>query len=178
MAADLNAPSKAPKAGRSAVAAAERRQRFVERYLVNGNNAKEAAICAGISPASAKQAGCAMLKEPSVREALAARAKAVAEAAEMTSANWGRELSAVAFTDPADLFDADGKILAVDKMSPRIRAALASIKIKTDIDGGTTTEIKLWPKVEALNTMARHLGLFEKDNRQLAPNLSLVVELV
>jgi phage terminase small subunit len=177
MAADPNAPPKAPKAGRSAIAAAERRQRFVERYLVNNHNAAEAAVYAGISPASAKQAGCAMLKEPSVREALAARAQAVSAAAEMSSERWARELSAVAFADPADLFGDDGNVLPLEQMPPRVRACLSSIKVRNE-GGVVTTEIRFWNKVEALGIMARHLGLFEKDNRQLARNLSLVVQLV
>jgi hypothetical protein len=47
---------------------------------------------------------------------------------------------------------------------------LSSIKVK----GDGSVEVRLWNKVEVLTTMARHLGLFEKDNSQQAPNLALV----
>lgn len=41
------------------------------------------------------------------------------------------------------------------------------------------TEIKLHDKVSALEKLARHLGLFEKDNSQQRPEaLSLKVEIV
>jgi hypothetical protein len=39
-------------------------------------------------------------------------------------------------------------------------------------------EYKFWDKNVALQTMARHLGLFEKDNRQIAENIRVRIELV
>jgi hypothetical protein len=41
-----------------------------------------------------------------------------------------------------------------------------------------TRKIKFWNKVDAIDKAMRHLGLFGKDNRQLAQNLAIQVNLV
>lgn len=97
-------PARKPKVkgGHSAAASAERRRLFVERYLVNGHNAAAAAIRAGFSPRSKNKTDCLLLREPVIKARVAERARAVSEAAEMTTDNWARELRAVAFSHLAD----------------------------------------------------------------------------
>lgn len=166
------------RVGKTQAALAERQRLFVERYLVNGHNATDAAVHAGYSPKDARQRARRLMRTAAIKALLAARAEVAAEAAAMTTENWARELRSIAFADPADLLDDDGKVLALEKMPRHIRAALQSVKVKAVEKGATVTEIKFWSKTDALTTMARHLGLFEKDNAQTAPNLSLVVKLV
>ena len=43
---------------------------------------------------------------------------------------------------------------------------------------GRTTKLKVWDKNAALEKAMKHLGLYEKDNSQRAPNLALQVVLV
>ena len=61
-------------------------------------------------------------------------------------------------------------------------AAVASIGIVEEFSGtgadrklvGHTKKVKLWDKNAAIEKGFRHLGLYERDNRQKAENLTLL----
>jgi phage terminase small subunit len=163
------------KAGRSAPAMARRRHLFVEAYLANGNNASQAAIAAGTGGKQPRAEGWKLLQDPVVQRMLEARSQRVAELAEMNTANWARELRAIAFSTIGDLVGPDGKLRPVQDLPAHTLAAISSIKATPD---GRAIEYKFWDKNVALQTMARHLGLFEKDNAQLKENIRVVIELV
>lgn len=61
-------------------------------------------------------------------------------------------------------------LISVKKMSPEVRAAIASIEVEEiDVDGkviGRVKKVKLWDKNSAADKLLRHLGAYEKDNRQ------------
>ena len=87
-------------------------------------------------------------------------------------------LRAVAFSNVGDLFDADGKLISVQHLPPHVQAAISSLKVRATPDDETVVEARLWDKVGALTVMARHLGLFERDNTQQRPDIRVTIELV
>jgi hypothetical protein len=87
-------------------------------------------------------------------------------------------LRAVAFSNVGDLFDADGKLIPVQHLPPHVQAAISSLKVRATPDDETVVEARLWDKVGALTVMARHLGLFERDNTQQRPDIRVTIELV
>ena len=89
---------------------ARRRRLFVEAYLANGNNASQAAIAAGAGGKQPRAESWKLLKDPVVQRLLAARAKRVAELAEMSTQTWARDLRAIAFSTIGDLVGPDGKL--------------------------------------------------------------------
>jgi len=40
----------------------------------------------------------------------------------------------------------------------------------------SVTEIRLWPKVSALESLSKHLGLFERDNYQKSTGLAQILK--
>ena len=66
-------PVKRVKAGTSKAAAAEKKAMFIESMLVNGGNATQAAITAGYSPKTARQAGARLLSDVSIATELERR---------------------------------------------------------------------------------------------------------
>jgi Terminase small subunit len=77
------------------------------------------------------------------------------------------EYGHIAGVDPAELYDADGKILPIQQMPERIRRAIASVEIvdyEEDGDGkgsiGKLHKIKFWDKTKALKDIGQHLGMF------------------
>ena len=76
-----------------------------------------------------------------------------------------REIGRIAFGDIGQAFTKTGQLKPVRELPNDIRAAVASVKtLKTNVVSGdgqqeTTREIKLWDKVSALNTLAKHFGL-------------------
>jgi phage terminase small subunit len=163
------------KAGRSASAMARRRHLFVEAYIANGNNASQAAIAAGTGGKQPRAEGWKLLKDPVVQDMLAPRAKQIAELAEMSTEAWARELRAISFSRVGDLLGPDGKLAPLAKLPDHVQAAISSVKATPD---GEAIEYKFWDKGAALVTMARHLGLFERDNAQVKPDIKVLIELV
>ena len=168
-----NGPTKRVKAGASAQATAERRRLFVEAYLTNGHNGAEAARAAGYGARHAKGAAVRVLALPAVRALLAARARQVAELAEMNTDRWAADLMAVAHFDPGELYDESGTLIPLPKLPEHVRRAIQSIDV---VEGGT--KLKFWNKNQALETMGRHLGLYNKHNSQLRPDVRVQVILV
>ena len=167
-------PTKLVKAGSSAEATAERRRLFVEAYLSNGHNGAEAAKAAGYASKHAKREAVRLLALPTVRQLVNARARQITELAEMGTEAWARELRAIAFSKIGDLLGPDGTPLPIALLPPHVQAAIASVKIGPL----GVVEYKLWNKTQALETIARHLGLFERDNSQLRPDVRVEVVLV
>jgi hypothetical protein len=82
-----------------------------------------------------------------------------------------RELASLVHSDLTHYFSPQGNLLTMAELKalPReIRGALASVKIvKRNLAAGDgkvdeVIEIKLWPKVPAVELALRHLGLFEE----------------
>lgn len=155
---------------------------FAEEYLRNGQNGTQAAIAAGYGPKGAHTRANRLLKDPEIRNLIASRAAEIAEGAQLNTRNWARDLAAIAFCDIGDLYDEQGNLRPVEDLPEQVRRAIASMKVvKRDIKNVGTeviTEIRFWDKNAALVTIARHLGLFERDNAPKAPNVRLVVNLV
>ncbi len=174
---DAAAAWKAPrrKAGRSAGAVAQRRKLFAEAYLSNGHNAAQAAIAAGTGGKQPRAEGWKLLHHPEVRRMIAERAQKVAEVVEMTTETWARELRAIAFSRVGDLVAPDGRLLPLALLPSHVQAVISSMKVSPT---GDVIEYKFWDKPGALQTMARHLGLFERDNAQQPSAITVKVELV
>lgn len=167
------------KASSSQVASAKRRKVFVERYLVNGNNAAEAARHAGYSVATAAAKGHTLINDPKIKEMLGTRNEKVLHDAQLTTERWAREMACIGHFDPGELYDAAGNLIPIHQLPEHVRRAIASVEVDSSLsvnpdkaDGTTrvirdnTTKIKLWDKNAALANIGKHLGMFEQDNRQ------------
>jgi len=167
-------PPSATKAGKSAAARTARHAAFVAAYLTNGSNATAAAAAAGCTAREMRKAGSKLLHQPEVQRLLAASAQKVAELAGMTTERWATELRRVTYSMPGNLFGADGELIPVHLLPPDVQASIASIKFGPD---GRTVLYKFWDKTVGLQIMARHMGLYERDNAQQS-DIRVRVELV
>ena len=79
-----------------------------------------------------------------------------------------QELARIAFSDFRQVFDKGGQLLSPDQWPETVAPAIQFCKTRQDSSGDIITEIKFWPKVAALEALSKHLGLFERDNRQKA----------
>jgi phage terminase small subunit len=163
-----------PNVSTSQASAAKLRKLFAEAYLSNGHNATAAAVTAGYSATRPDEAGRRLLLRPDVQAIIAERAKAVSDLTEMTTETWARELRAIAFSTIGDLFGPDGKLRPLRDLPAHTLAAISSIKVHPS----GAVEYKLWNKNQALETVARHLGLFSRDNEQLQSNIRVEVILM
>lgn len=173
------------KAGTSKEAAEARKTIFVEALIANGGNVTEAAKTAGYSPKTAGSQGQRLLKDVTVKTALAARRENLAEKFELTTDSVIAELSKIVHADPRRLFREDGTLLDPKDWPDGVAGAVASIEV-VEMAGGAevsgdgavkhvamyTKRVKLWDKNSAIDKAMKHLGLFEADNKQKAGALS------
>lgn len=159
-------------------ATALRELRYVEARA-GGATQREAAIAAGYNAARAEFTGSRLEQRPRVRAALeAARARIAAALAEKSTADAARlehELAHVGFSDIRHYFrdTEDGLALRPASEWPDGAArALAGVKVRAvaDEDGeGFVVEFKLWPKLEALQQLAKLKGYLAEDDARKVP---------
>lgn len=174
MAAKKKAAASKPrvKAGTSAQAAAERRERFVEAYITNGGNGKQAAITAGFAEKGAEVTASKLLREPKVSEAIAQRAKSVANKYRLTTELAAKTIYQELTFDPAKLYREDGSLKDVTELDEDTRMALVSVEFE-QIGGKdspvTVRKVKWAARHQAREQLMKHLGMFEADNKQKSP---------
>lgn len=163
-----------------------RQQRFVDEYLVD-LNATQAAIRAGYSPRTAGEMGAENLKKPHIALAIQEAQQARANRTEITADRVLKGIARLAFSDIRNMFTPDGRLRAVTDLDDATAAAVSSVKVVTRPAGenpdGTREveyvhEIKLTNKDASLDKLMRHLGEYEKDNRQRSPLAELPRETV
>ena len=159
-----------PKAGTSSVQ--ERKKIFVEVYLANGGNATDAAIQAGYSKKTAKEQGSRLLADVNVKAQVSKRAEIVANKYELSAELAAKSIYQELTFDPAELYNDDGSLKSVKDLDKDIRMALTSVEFE-EIGGKgspiTVRKVKWASRNQAREQLMKHLGMFEKDNKQKSP---------
>lgn len=78
------------------------------------------------------------------------------------------EIARIALADPRKLLDENGIPLRLADLPDDIAAALDAVQMQPD----GTAQYRLARKAPALDMLAKHLGLYEQDNRQRADSLA------
>ena len=138
-----------------------RQTRFVGEYLVD-LNASEAALRAGYSPRTAASQGGRLLQNVEIAAAIAAAQAKRAERTEVTQDRVVREFAKLAFVEMGAFVEwgKDGVTLKESaELTPELRAAISEVS-ETITEHGGTVRFKLHDKKGALDSLARHLGMF------------------
>lgn len=149
-----------------------KQQRFCEEYRIDFN-ATQAAIRAGYSKKTAHSIGAENLIKPDIQNYISDLQKQLADKSGITAEMVINELAKIGFSNIQEYLARTNTISDLTKIDKDKAAAVESIKIvETEWDGGskTSTTFKLYDKKGALELIGRHLGIFEKDNRQLVPD--------
>lgn len=156
----------------------EKQKRFCEEYVVD-LNATQAAIRAGYSKRSAKVLAVAALTKVNVQNYIAELQSDIQERNKLKGDDVVQELKALGYWNIQDFIDEGNVIKDITKLPRELTKSVVGIKTKTvylpNPDGSgppieeITTELKMVDKRAALVDLGKHLGIFEKDNRQKAP---------
>ena len=156
---------------------------FVAEYLVD-LNATQAAIRAGYSERTAGSQGERLLKKVEVQIALAEAQQARSKRTEITQDRVLQEYAKLAFLDPRRFYDSSGNLIDIPNLPADVAAAISGMDIAvekagTDDSGAPVfaqvRKIKLSDKKGALDSVARHLGMFN-DKLGLALDGSVTVK--
>lgn len=150
----------------------DQQERFCQEYLVDCQ-ARPAAIRAGYAKVGAHVTASRLMALPKVQKRIAELQKELRERTAITSEMVIEELAKLSFYNVQDFLKEDNSMERLKQMARDKVAPVVGIKV-TETTSGTgkrkkthvTTEIKFAPKERGLELLGKHLGVFEKDNRQ------------
>lgn len=142
----------------------ELQRKFVEAYLLSGN-ASEAYEAAGYKGrgATARVNASRMLTNANIQSALAERRAQLASAYDVTPERVIAELALIGFSDiHSYLTWGPGGVTLRDSstLDPNARRVVSEVS-QTITQGGGSIKFKLYNKVEALEKLGTHLGLWK-----------------
>jgi phage terminase small subunit len=163
----------------------DQHKRFADKYFET-LNASLSAEYAGFAADSSKQEGWRLLQRDDVQEYISRLQTLLAEKTGISQQKVLQEISKIAFSDIRKYYQDDNNLKPICDLDDNEAAALASVKSYeetmpgTDIIVGFNKEIKMYDKLAGLEKLARHLGLYEKDNDQRKPinNVNLTKEAI
>lgn len=148
-----------------------RQERFCEEYLVDGN-ATQAAARAGYSRKTAAIQGWELLQKPKIKERLQVLRQEQSRRVQIHADRVLAEVAKIAFADLGDILDFSGGTLALrpaNTIHEDARRALASVKVRRQVEGSgeesrqvELIEFRLASKLEALEKLGKHLGIFRE----------------
>lgn len=161
-----------------------KQERFCKEYIID-LNATQAAIRAGYSKKTAGQIGERLLKNVEIQKFVSELQKKREERTEITGDMVVRELAKIGFANVQDFLTGGNSINDISEIDQDKAAAIGSIETTTTVRGKgedqyteRTTKIKIWDKTKALEQLGRHTGIFEKDNDQLKPSVTLAPQII
>lgn len=139
-----------------------KQQRFVEEYLIDLNGT-QAARRAGYSPRTANEQAAGLLAKLSIQNALVTRQQELRNSSDVTPERVIREYARLAFADMADYvsWGVDGVIATPSDELPEGASRAVAEVTETITDKGRTFRFKLHDKKGALDSLAKHLGMFQ-----------------
>lgn len=147
----------------------ESHQRFADKYFETLNGT-QSAIYAGYAEASARIEASRLLDREDVQAYLQELRLAASEATGITHKRVLEEIGRLAFSDIRNYYNGDNQLIPITDLDDASAAALSSVKIDEinagEVTIGYTKEVRLYNKLDGLEKLAKHLGLYEKDNRQ------------
>ena len=175
----------------------DRERVFVGEYIISLSS-KDAAEKAGYSKGTAATIASTWVsdpkKKPRVYKAIEEAMKKREHRTEVKQDRVLLELARIGFASIKDAFDENNNLKEIKDLDDDVAAAISSIEIEDLFDGrgadrthiGYTKKIKFWNKNDALNTIAKHLGMLKekmeltgKDGNPLVPSsIDLIVNFV
>lgn len=157
-----------------------KQQRFVEEYLVdlNATAAYKRAGYACKNDNAAAASASALLRNPKIVEAIAARQAKRSEDTGITAARVLQELARLALLDVRGFYRTDGTLKFPRELNDDQAAALASLEVLEEFDGsgenrykiGEVRKVKFWNKPRALQLLAQHLGMLVEKHEHTGKN--------
>lgn len=163
-----------------------KRERFVQEVLANSGSRRAAAIAVGIPEKSAAVWACNQMKHPYVKQLFEDHKQRVAAELEekhgLTIKNVLEVLRRLVMADPRKMFNADGTLKAIPELDDVTASMVSSFEVTENYDRegrvavGRTAKVKFWDKNSAIDKAMRHLGAFEKDNKQKPLTVNITAE--
>jgi phage terminase small subunit len=159
-------------------------ERFVFEYLKDFNGTQAYLRASpGTTESAAAVAASRLLRNAQIAAAVAGQRARLVEKMELTSERALREVARVAFFDPRKLLDENGNPLPLNRLDDDTAAVIAGLEVQQILLGQGQNAIpavikkyKLSDKMGALDMAMRHVGEYEKHNKQGADPLRTLLD--
>lgn len=149
----------------------DRQFRFCEVYLADVDRNQKRAyldVYPNSTERNAEVSASKLLSLPKVAQYVQWRDRAIQEELQSSQRRIVQEYVRVGFCDPRRLYNDDGTMKLPKDWDDDLAAAIAGIEVFEEFEGqgenrkfvGFTKKVKFWNKVEALNSLAKHRGMF------------------
>lgn len=163
-------------------------RKFCEHYVAH-SNVRDAVIFAraeaGADPCTndvaAKSMGYRWLRNAKVQKEMDAARERYLKILGVNPRRVLAELAKIAFAQLPDIFvisDQGEAVFDLNLMTPEMKAAFADYQVETYVEGRgdqardvKKVRVKLHNKLDALDKLMKHMGMFEKDNEQQSAGL-------
>lgn len=136
-------------------------QMFIEAFFADRKmNAAAAAKVAGFS---SKSAPSKLLANPTIKAIIQKRMQEIFWEHAATRERIIRELMTISFANPQDLLNPDGTPKKLHELPQEVARSITNFKVQYGDDGKTVTGFTaaFHPKLQAVELLMRHLGMFE-----------------
>ena len=150
----------------------DKQQKFIDEYLID-LNATQAAIRAGYSEKTANRIATENLSKPVIQKAIEKAMEDRKKRTEVTQDMVINELKAIAFSNATSFVNIKNGVVLIDdtmNLDENIKKTIVGIK-----EGKNGIEIKMADKMQALEMLGRHLGMF-KEKIELTNNTSEITK--
>jgi len=148
-----------------------KKKRFSEEYIIDLNGT-QAAIRAGYSKKTANEQASRLLANVNIQEYVKELSQKRQERTQITADMVIKELALLAFSDTGNLFTKDGGLTHISSMPESVTRTISEVTSRFERprgnDDGEVAEIvkiKCYDKKGALDSLGKHFGIFEKDNK-------------
>ena len=152
-----------------------KKRRFVHE-LLQGKNQTQAAIAAGVPALSAASMGSQWMAQKEVQEYFAECLGELKDQIAMDAGDVHDELAKVASATVLGVFHENGSMKAPHELDEATAAAIQSIKV-TDLGAGIKQyEYKFHSKLTALDSISKHLNLYEAHKKAGATDIHINID--
>lgn len=152
-----------------------RQEKFVNKYMETGS-AEEACRYANLKTKRPDH----VLNIKKIQDEVNKRRQVLIDRTMINAERTILEYARLAYSRLTDFYDSENgqiRVKSFEDLNDDQKASIQNLIIEESSDGKKKlVKIKLHDKVRALDSIAKHLGLFEKDNYQKKPNINVNVE--
>lgn len=150
-------------------------KKFCEEYVIDFNGT-QAATRAGYSKKTANEQASRLLANVNIQNYISELQLKLREKTEISAEMVIQELAKIGFANVQDFVNGGNSILELKYLDRDKVAAVSGVETEvTDYNGilTTKTKLKFHNKIAALEGLGKHLGIFDKDNKQKAPVINI-----
>jgi phage terminase small subunit len=160
----------------------DQQMKFCKEYMKDFNG-KQAAIRSGYSNKTANEQASRLLTNVNVQKYLESLKEKAADKNEKLTEDIKNELIKIGFSDIREFLDADNTVKDISQLPSSLTVCVESIK-KSETEFGegktagtkTSIQFKLHNKLDALEKLARYVGLYEADNKQRGAVITVEID--